>query len=129
MQQGQVDIAPNFFNNVAALRAKGADIAFALPSQGLILQRISVQLIKNSKSPEAALQLADMLLDPEIQVKLEASPWVTMPSNPSVPLTGQNREIAASVDELLKMGRFLDWKRFVDLRAGWIDRFNKEVRI
>ena len=129
MQQGQVDIAPNFFSNVAALRAKGADIAFAVPSQGLVLQRTSVQLINNSKSPEAALQLADMLLDPEIQTKLEASPWVMMPSNPSVALTGQNREIAASVEALLKMGRFLDWKRFVDLRAGWIERFNKEVRI
>lgn len=129
LQQGQVDMAPNFFNNVAALKAKGADIAFAVPSQGLILQRTSVQIIKNSKSPEAAMQLADLLLDSEVQTKLEASPWVLMPSNPSVVLTGQNREIAGSVEEVLKMGRFLDWSRFVDLRAGWIERFNKDVRI
>jgi putative spermidine/putrescine transport system substrate-binding protein len=129
LQQGQVDLAPNFFNNVAALRAKGADIAFAKPRSGLPLQRVSVQLVRNAKNPAAALQLAELLLDPAVQARLEAAPWVQLPTNPKVALTGENLGLAASVGDLLANGKFLDWSRFVDLRGGWIERFNRDIRV
>lgn len=128
MQQGEVDIAPNFFNNVTALKAQGMDVEFAVPKEGLILQRITLQLIKNARNREHALQLIDIMLDPKIQAQLEAAPWNMVPTHPDVPLTGILSAYGDNVDDLLAQGRFLDWSQFVDLRSGWVERFDRVVR-
>jgi putative spermidine/putrescine transport system substrate-binding protein len=128
-QQGQIDIAFNYFNNVELLRAKGVDVAFARPSTGAVVIRTSAQIVKNNQNPKAVLQYLDVLMEPEVQKALEATPWVTMPTNRKVALTGPNRAIAASVEDLIANNVLLDWTRFQHLRGPWIDRFNKEVRV
>lgn len=128
MQQGEVDIAPNFFNNVTALQAQGMDIEFAIPEEGLIMQRISLQLIKNARNRESALQLIDIMLDPKIQKELESAPWNMVPTHPDVPLTGILSSYGDNIQDLLALGRFLDWSQFVDLRGQWVERFDRIVR-
>lgn len=127
--QGQVDMAPMYFNNVAVLKARGVDIAFAIPESGMQLQTVTLTLVKNARNRDAALQFIEMLLDPAMQRSLEAAPWTMFPSVAGVPLTGQNRELVPSLDELMKRGSFLDWAAFIRNRPQWVERFNREIRV
>ena len=57
-QQGEIDIAFNYWNNVALLAAKGVDIAFASPKTGAVagpLQRTDRQ---EQSGPEAGSRLS-----------------------------------------------------------------------
>lgn len=128
-QQGQVDLAPQYFNNVAALRSRGVDVAFAKPKEGLQLQMITICMITNSKNREAANALLDTIFDLDIQTAFEADPYVLIPTNTKVKLTGQNALLASDVENLLSQGEFLDWTKLVDQRPGWVDRFNREIKL
>lgn len=128
-QQGQIDIAFNYFNNVALLAAKGVDIAFARPKSGAIVIRSSAQIVKNNQDPKAVAAYLDTIMDPDVQKALEASPWVMMPTNKKVSLTGENLKVTKSIDDMIASNVLLDWRKFQDMRGTWIDRFTKEVKI
>jgi putative spermidine/putrescine transport system substrate-binding protein len=128
-QQGQVDLSPQYFNNVAALRARDVDVAFAKPSEGLQLQTITTAIITNAHNREAAEELIQTIFDAEIQTAFEAAPYVIIPTNSKVRLTGLNAQLAPDANALLAEGNFLDWASFVDLRPEWVDRFNREVTL
>ncbi len=128
-QQGEIDIAFNYFNNVELLRAKGVDVDFARPKTGAVVIRTSAQIVKNNQDPKLALDYLDTVMDPAVQKGLEATPWVMMPTNRKVALTGPNLTIAKSVEDLIANNVLLDWTKFQHLRSGWIDRFNKEVKL
>ena len=128
-QQGEIDIAFNYWNNVALLAAKGVDIAFAKPKSGAIVVRSSAQIVKNNQNPQAALEYLDTIMSANVQKGLEASPWVMMPTNKRVPLTGANLTVASSVDDLVANNVLLDWRKFQSLRGEWITRFSREVKI
>ncbi|MDQ8728249.1 ABC transporter substrate-binding protein [Bradyrhizobium sp. LHD-71] len=128
-QQGEIDIAFNYWNNVALLAAKGVDIAFASPKTGAVAVRSSAQIVKNNQAPKLVLDYLDAVMSFEVQKALEASPWVMMPTNKNVPLTGANLTVAKSVDDLVAKSVLLDWTKFQPLRGEWITRFTKEVRI
>ena len=128
-QQGQIDMAPMYFNNAAVLKARGVDIEFAIPDSGLQIQTITLSLIKNARNPEAAARFIDMMLDPAIQTQLEAAPWTTFPAKPGVALTGANKELVPDLATLMTKGSFLDWKTFIGNRPQWVERFNREIRV
>ncbi|MDR3376084.1 MAG: extracellular solute-binding protein [Ancalomicrobiaceae bacterium] len=128
-QQGEIDIAFNFWNNVALLAAKGVDIAFAKPKSGAVVIRTSAQIVKNNQDPERVLEYLDTVMSLDVQTGLEASPWVMMPTNKRVKLTGANLTVANSVEDLVASNTLLDWTKFQSLRGEWINRFTKDVRI
>ncbi len=128
-QQGEIDIAFNYWGNVSQLAAKGVDIAFAKPNTGAVIVRSSAQIVKNNRDPKAVLSYLDTVLSAPVQTRLEASPWVMMPTNSKVALTGENLKIASSVDDLIAKGVLLDWTKFQGMRGDWIKRFTEEVKI
>ncbi|BAL79111.1 putative ABC transporter substrate-binding protein [Bradyrhizobium cosmicum] len=128
-QQGEIDIAFNFWNNVALLAAKGVDIAFAKPKSGAVVIRTSAQIVKNNQDPKLVLDYLDTVMSVDTQKGIEAAPWVMMPTNGKVPLTGANLTVAKSVDDLVANNVLLDWTKFQSLRGEWITRFSKEVKI
>lgn len=128
-QQGEIDIAFNYWNNVALLAAKGVDIAFAKPKSGAVVVRTSAQIVKNNQDPKLVLDYLDTAMSVDVQKGLEASPWVMMPTNKKVPLSGANLTVAKSVDDLVGTNVLLDWTKFQSLRGEWISRFNKDVKI
>jgi len=128
-QQGEIDIAFNYWNNVALLAAKGVDIAFAKPKSGAVVVRSSAQIVKNNQDAKLVLDYLDTVMSPDVQTGLEASPWVMMPTNKRVQLTGANLRVAKSVDDLVANNTLLDWTKFQPLRHDWITRFNKEVTL
>jgi putative spermidine/putrescine transport system substrate-binding protein len=127
-QQGEIDIAFNYWNNVALLAAKGVDIAFAKPKSGAVVVRSSAQIVKNNQDPKAVLEYLDTVMSVDVQRGLEVAPWVMMPTNKRVPLTGANLTVAKSVDDLVANNVILDWTKFQPLRGEWITRFSKEVK-
>jgi putative spermidine/putrescine transport system substrate-binding protein len=128
-QQGEIDIAFNYFNNIELLRAKGVDVDFAVPKTGAIIIRTSAQLVKNAQAGTAGFGYIETVMSEPVQKDLEATPWVMMPTNRKVKLTGPNLKLAAGVDELIAKNRLLDWTKFQHLRGEWITRFTKEVKI
>jgi putative spermidine/putrescine transport system substrate-binding protein len=128
-QQGEIDIAFNYFNNVELLRAKGVDVDFAMPSTGAIVIRTSAQLVKNAQAGKLAEAYLELILRDDVQKALEANPWVMMPTNRKVAFTGANLKLAKSLDDLIAKNKLLDWSRFQHLRADWITRFTKDVKI
>lgn len=128
-QQGEIDIAFNYFNNVELLRAKGVDVAFAVPKTGALIVRTSAQLVKNAQAGKAAFDYIETVMSEGVQKGLEGDPWVMMPTNKKVKFTGANLKLAPGVEEMIAKSRLLDWTKFQPLRGDWITRFTKEVKI
>jgi putative spermidine/putrescine transport system substrate-binding protein len=128
-QQGQIDIAFNYFNNIALLKAKGVDVEFVAPATGAIVIRTSAQLVKNAQAGQLAVDYLEIVMSEEVQKGLEANPWVMVPTNRKVKFTGANLKLASGVDELIAKSKLLDWPKFQSLRGEWISRFTKEVKI
>ncbi|MGD5498102.1 ABC transporter substrate-binding protein, partial [Xanthomonas citri pv. citri] len=70
-QQGEIDIAFNFWNNVALLAAKGVDIAFAKPKSGAVVIRTSAQIVKNNQDPKLVLDYLDTVMSVDTQKGIE----------------------------------------------------------
>jgi putative spermidine/putrescine transport system substrate-binding protein len=128
-QQGEIDIAFNYFNNIELLRTKGVDVDFVAPQTGAIVIRTSAQLVKNAQAGKLAIDYLETILSEDVQRGLEAAPWVMMPTNKQVKFTGANLKLATSLDELIAKNKLLEWTKFQDLRGEWITRFTKEVKI
>lgn len=127
-QQGQVDISPGNFNAIQILKAQGVPVEFAVPKEGAIAFRTTMHITKNTPNPELAFKLIEAALSPEVQAALMASPYLVVPTNTKVPISG---EVASLVpDHAAMRSRFVfqDWARINEQRAGWLDRFNREMR-
>ena len=85
--------------------------------------------MKNNQDPKLVLDYLETVMSVDTQKALEATPWVMMPVNSKVPLTGANLTVAKSVDDLVASSVLLDWTKFQRLRGEWITRFSKEVKI
>lgn len=128
-QTGEVDIAPNYFNNVMLLKEKGVDIDYVIPQGKPVLVRTSMHVVKNSKVPELAVKYIDMAISQGIQQALLDPPFYFVPTNSKVKMSGEIAKIASSVEDLLANGIILDWPTIIPRRPEYIERFNKEIRV
>lgn len=127
-QQGEVEIAPQFLNEVEVLRAKGVPVAFARPDTGWAVLASGMYIVKNTKESDLAAAYIDAALDPGVQAKLANAPYYLVPTNRKVAFTGPLVVIAKNMDELLTNNQY-DWEVVNKERPAWIDRFNKEIRL
>jgi putative spermidine/putrescine transport system substrate-binding protein len=128
-QQGQIDISPGNFNAIQILKAQGVPVEFVAPKEGAIAFRTTMHITKNSPNAELAFKLIEAALSPEVQAALMASPYLVVPTNTRVKIAGEVAKVlVASHEEMQKRFVFQDWKRINEQRAGWLDRFNREMR-
>ena len=128
-QQGQIDISPGNFNAIQILKAQGVPVEFVAPKEGAIAFRTTMHITKNSPNPELAFKLIEAALSPEVQSALMASPYLVVPTNTRVKIAGEvATALVASHDEMQKRFVFQDWRRINEQRAGWLERFNREMR-
>ena len=128
-QQGQVDISPGNFNAIQILKAQGVPVEFVAPKEGAIAFRTTMHITKNSANAEMAFRLIEAALSPEVQTQLMASPYLVVPTNTKVKIAGEvAKDLVASHEDMQKRFVFQDWKRINEQRAGWLDRFNREMR-
>ena len=127
-QQGQVEIGPGNFNAIQILKARGVPVEFVSPKEGAIAFKTTIHIVKNSPNKELAFKLIEAAISPEVQAKLMDSPYLIVPTNSKVKMTGEVAKVlASSVDDLKKKFVFQDWRMINQQRASWIERFNREI--
>lgn len=123
-QQGQCDITYTNTQTVATLRGRGVDIEFVKPDSGAVAFFTTVHIAKGSKETDNAYKYFDTVISAPVQAALMQPPNNFIPVNKDVKLSADLP--MASLDEMAKFVRH-DWSKINPLRAGWIERFNKEV--
>ena len=129
-QQEQVDIGPGNFNAIQILKARGVPVEFAAPKEGAIGFKTTIHIVKNTPVKELAFKLIEATLSPEVQTKLMNSPYLIIPTNSKVKMTGEIAKVLAKdTDEIKRKLVFQDWKTINQNRQAWIERFNREIRV
>jgi len=123
-QQGQCDIMYTNVQTVGTLKARGIDIEFIKPATGTVAFFTSMHIAKGSAEVDNAYKYLDAVIGAEVQGALMKPPFLFAPVNKDVPLSADMP--LKSLDEMDKFVRH-DWTKINPLRAGWIERFNKEV--
>jgi putative spermidine/putrescine transport system substrate-binding protein len=127
-QQGQVDIAVHYNNNVGDLQAKGVPIELAKPDTGFAMIRSTAHIIKNGKNPDLAAAYINTIIDPEVQAKLGSAPYYLVTTNSKVPFSPGLQKHVKDMAEL-ETFKTVDWLKFNPHYLGYIDRFNREIRL
>jgi putative spermidine/putrescine transport system substrate-binding protein len=123
-QQGQCDITYTNTQTVATLRGRGVDVEFVKPASGAVAFFTTMHIAKGSEQIENAYKYFDTVITAPVQAALMEPPNNFIPVNRDVKLA---KDLPmASLDEMVKFVRH-DWSKINPLRAGWIERFNKEV--
>ncbi len=129
-QQGQVDIGPGNFNAIQILKARGVPVEFVAPKEGAIAFKTTIHVVKNSPNRELAFKLIEAALSPDVQGKLMNSPYLIVPTNTKVKMEGEIAKVLAKDhDDMKKKFVFQDWKAINAQRSGWIEKFNRDIRI
>ena len=126
-QQGQVDLAPHYSNNVGDLQAKGVPIAHQKPDTGWQFIRSTFHIVKGTKNVDLAAAYVNASLSPEVQAKMGDKPYLLVPTNTKVPFSPGLQQYAKDASELEKF-HGVDWAKLNPKRAEYIDRFNREVK-
>lgn len=127
-QQGEISIAPNYFNNVEAVRAKGAPVEFSVPETGSPFIKASLHIVKNTAARDLAVTYIDTAISKEVQAGLMAEPHNFLPVNSKVQLSDRvEAAFGENTEDLMRSLTFLDWSEINQHRQGWIERFNKVV--
>lgn len=123
-QQGQIDLMYTNTNNAATLKSRGVDIAFVSPAEGAITFSTTLHIVKGAENKANAHAYIDTAISAEAQAKLQLEPYNMIPVNKEVQLA-PTLDIR-SLDEVSRMVTH-DWNLINPLRAGWIERFNREI--
>lgn len=127
-QQGQIDIAPGYFNSTELLAAKGVDVAFVRPQSGLVLIRTSMHVAKNSRARAAALKYIDIALSAPVQEQLQAAPFYLVPTNKNAKFSDAVAKVVGANSEALLNNPLQNWEEINKHRTDWIKTFSELVR-
>lgn len=129
-QQGQIDISPGNFNAIQILKARGVPVEFVAPKEGAIAFKTTIHIVKNSPNKELAFKLIEAALSPEVQKALMEPPYLIVPTNTKVAMSGEIATVLAKdTTELKKKFVFQDWTTINAQRASWIEKFNRDIKI
>jgi putative spermidine/putrescine transport system substrate-binding protein len=65
-----------------------------------------------------------------VQTTLMNPPYLIVPTNTKVAMTGEIAKVLAKdTEELKKKFVFQDWKKINEQRASWIEKFNRDIKI
>ena len=128
-QQGQIDIAPAIFNEIMLLKAHDVPVDFVLPKEWAVGYNSTMHIVKNSPYADLAFKYIEACLSPEVQTKMMQAPYLVVPTNSKVKMTGEIAKMFGNVEQLQEKLRFLDWKTINQNRGAWVERFNREVKI
>jgi putative spermidine/putrescine transport system substrate-binding protein len=123
-QQGQCDVMYTNTQTVATLKGKGVDIEFVKPETGAVAFYTTLHLAKGAAEVENAYRYMDVVASKEVQEALAKPPFNFIPVNKDVVMPDYLP--MKSLDEFTTFVRH-DWTKINPLRAGWIEKFNKEM--
>jgi putative spermidine/putrescine transport system substrate-binding protein len=130
LQQGEVDLAPNYYNAVMLLKSRGVDVDFVIPGGRPVMIRTTMNIIKNTKNMDAAVRYVDTMLSPDVQQAFMDRPFFCLGTSTRAVFPKEMQAVfGANVNEALKRGVILDWATINRIRPELIARFNKEIRV
>jgi putative spermidine/putrescine transport system substrate-binding protein len=127
-QQGQVDIACHYINNVESLKAKGVPVALARPDSNWGIVRSTMNIVKNTQAADLAAAYINTALSVEVQQQMTSAPYYVAPTNTKVPFGAALAAIAHNANDMTSFVQ-VDWARINPRRAEYIDRFNRLVKV
>jgi putative spermidine/putrescine transport system substrate-binding protein len=130
LQQGEVDVAPNYYNAVMLLKSRGVDVDFAVPGGKPVMVRTTMNIIKNTKQMDAAVRYVDTMLAPEVQQAFMEKPFFCLGTSTKATFPKEMQALfGANIGEALKRGVLLDWATINQIRPKLIARFNQEIKV
>lgn len=123
-QQGQCDVMYTNTQTVTTLKDRGVDIEFTAPSSGASAFVTTLHIAKGSTNIDNTYKYIDTVVSQAVQRALMAAPYNFVPVNSTVAL-GAGLPMR-SLEELARFNQH-DWAVINPLRAGWIERFNREM--
>lgn len=127
-QQGQIDIAPAIFNEIELLKARDVPVEFVLPKEKGVGYTSIMHIVANAPYADLAFKYIETCLSPEVQEQMMVAPYLVVPSNTKVKMSGEvARILGETPDALQQKLRILEWATINKSRKSWIERFNKEV--
>jgi putative spermidine/putrescine transport system substrate-binding protein len=129
-QQGQIDIAPAVFNEIQLLKSRDVPVDFVLPKEKGIGYTSTMYITKGSPFQDLAFKLIESALSPQVQEKMMREPFMITPTNAKVTFAGEVARVlgvdpARIADRLV----FQDWGVINPQRSGWIEKFNRDIRL
>lgn len=131
LQQGEIDMAPHWFDYISGIKAKGATVDWIAPSGKIASSSSSLQIVKNAQADlETATAYIDRALSLEVQTAMSKPPYNFLPTHAEAPLP---EELAAKLDSSTgaDLGDRLfipNWQIINQNRAEWIERFDRVVQ-
>ena len=129
-QQGQIDISPGNFNAIQIMKARGVAVEFVAPKEKAIAFKTTFHIVKNTGAKDLAFALIEAAMSPEVQTKLMAEPYLVVPTNTKVKISGEvAKTLAKDHADMKNKFVFQDWKKINEQRSAWIERFNREIKV
>jgi putative spermidine/putrescine transport system substrate-binding protein len=129
LQQGEAWYIPGQFSqNVLRFREMGRPIDFAKPKEGGFAMPQSVALVKSAPHQELGAELVDFILGTEIQNKIPETLF-SSPVNRNAVIPAKFADALPSTENVTKELFLADWENIRKNRAGWIERWEKEMAI
>ncbi|WP_416674198.1 extracellular solute-binding protein [Egbenema bharatensis] len=131
-QQGEIDIAPMWHNDVMNLKARGLPIEMGLPESGIIAARYSLNMVSNPASGvDRAAAYIDAMLSKEAQEAVVGDPYFYIPANSTVDFPPEFEEVmgVSSIADFMGKANTLDWATINQQRSAWIEQFNREIQV
>jgi putative spermidine/putrescine transport system substrate-binding protein len=128
LQRGEIWASWFWSGRVNALIDQGAPLATAVPKEKLRGNLDFVSLVKGTKSRGAALKFMDQITSAQTSLAIARSVYFG-PTNKTVTLPPeiQKRVLPYGAEMIASMPP-VDWDAVVAKRAGWIERWNREMR-
>jgi putative spermidine/putrescine transport system substrate-binding protein len=127
-KQGEIDVAPQFLDFAAPLKAAGLPIEWIPPKEGAIANNVRMCVVANTKTdPKLAAAYIDAAIGQAFQSVMATTRYSLVPTNrkvvPPPQIAGKyGKDGSRVVDHLVT----LDWTKISPRRAGWLARFNQE---
>jgi putative spermidine/putrescine transport system substrate-binding protein len=132
LEQGEIDLAPHWFDYVSGIQARGAIVDWVPPSEEIASSSSSLQVIKNAAADrDLAIAYVDEALSLEVQTAMAQPPYNFIPTHQDAPIPEElATKLGRNPDEGVADLLFIpDWKIINENRSAWIEQFNREVRI
>ncbi|PSB19057.1 ABC transporter substrate-binding protein [filamentous cyanobacterium CCP1] len=131
-QQGEIDIAPMWHNDVMNLKARGLPIEMGLPESGIIAARYSLNVVSQPVAGiDRAVAYVDTMLGKAAQSAVVGDPYFYIPANSAAEFPAEFEEImgVSSIADFMAKANTLDWATINQQRSAWIEQFNREIQV
>lgn len=127
LSRGEIVIAPIDVGEIVALRARGLQVAWAQPQEGMFMFEQSFNLLKNGPAREQAYRYMDYVLSTPVQLQL-AREFLVTPTNTEVVIPDDLKaSVPVGPNEIDKIIKW-DWTAVNAQRDAMVERWNRTIR-